>query len=118
MPLCATLVLVGDYAVRCSGSVTLRSSRTPECCLDGWHSGAPEAFGPVRLTLMVHPASSTAALTSGAGSCTCMSLSSVHEQCHQRSVQGGVYLLYLHSFAFKYRCILYSVALSLDVVVQ
>jgi hypothetical protein len=25
----------------------------------------------------------------------------------QRSVQGGVYLLYLHSFAFKYSCILY-----------
>jgi hypothetical protein len=38
-----------------------------------------------------------------------MSLSSVHEQCHQRSVQGGVYLLYLHSFAFKYRYILYSI---------
>jgi hypothetical protein len=32
----------------------------------------------------------------------------VHEQCHQRSVQGGVYLLYLHSFAFKYRYILYT----------
>jgi hypothetical protein len=36
-----------------------------------------------------------------------MSLSSVHEQCHQRSVQGVFYLLYLHSFAFKYRYILY-----------
>jgi hypothetical protein len=34
--------------------------------------------------------------------------SSVHEQCHQRSVQGGVYLIYLHSFAFKYRYILYT----------
>jgi hypothetical protein len=32
----------------------------------------------------------------------------VHEQCHQRSVQGGVYLLYLRSFAFKYRYILYK----------
>jgi hypothetical protein len=37
-----------------------------------------------------------------------MSLSSVHEQCHQRSVQVGVYLLYLHSFAFKYHYILYT----------
>jgi hypothetical protein len=31
----------------------------------------------------------------------------VHEQCHQRSVQGGVYLLYLQAFAFKYRYIHY-----------
>jgi hypothetical protein len=30
-----------------------------------------------------------------------------YEQFHQQSVQGGVYLLYLHSFAFKYRYILY-----------
>jgi hypothetical protein len=29
----------------------------------------------------------------------------VPEQCHQRSVQGGVDLFYLHSFAFKYRYI-------------
>jgi hypothetical protein len=37
-----------------------------------------------------------------------MSLSSVHEQCYQRNVQGGVYLLDLHSFAFMYRYILYK----------
>jgi hypothetical protein len=29
------------------------------------------------------------------------------QQRHQRRVKGGVYLLYLHSFAFKYRYILY-----------
>jgi hypothetical protein len=36
----------------------------------------------------------------------CYILTKTSSQCHQRSVQGGGYLLYLHSFAFKYRYIL------------
>jgi hypothetical protein len=35
------------------------------------------------------------------------SLSSVHEQCHQRSVQGGVYLLTCIHSPSKYHYILY-----------